>query len=120
MFGGMGGRDDNRSSGLIELLVLGILAPIMAMIIQLAISRSREYLADETGAKLLHNSTSLASALEKIEKSVTQNPFMRIGTTQATAHLFISNPLRASHLLELFSTHPSTEKRVERLRKMRL
>lgn len=119
IFGGMG-RNDNRGGNILELLVLAIIAPIMAMIIQFAISRSREYLADHTGAMLIHDSKSLASALEKIEKSVKQNPFMRMGSTEATAHLFISNPLKGSNFLELFSTHPSTQKRVERLREMRV
>lgn len=121
IFGGFGGNDnENRGTGIVELLMLGIIAPLMAMIIQLAISRSREYLADETGAKLVHDPESLATALEKIEKNVKQNPFARIGTTEATAHLFISNPLRKASFFEMFSTHPSTVKRTERLRKMKV
>ncbi len=121
IFGGFGGRDNNRSGGgILELLVLAIIAPIMAMIIQLAISRSREYLADSTGAKLSRDPGALASALEKIEKSVKNHHFMRMGSTEATAHLFISNPLKASSFLELFSTHPTTKKRCEKLRGMRL
>ena len=119
IFGGIGGRDRDNG-GLIELLVLAIIAPIMALIIRSAISRSREYLADETGAKLVRDPHSLASALQKIEKNVKHYPFARVGKTEATAHLFISNPLKASSFLELFSTHPSTEKRVQRLRKIRV
>ena len=97
-----------------------IIAPLMAMIIQFAISRSREFLADETGAKLIKDPMSLASALEKIERSVKHHPFQRMGKTEATAHLFISNPLKGTSFIELFSTHPTTKKRVEKLRKIRL
>jgi len=119
IFGGFGGRDRN-SGGILELLVLAIVAPIMAMIIQFAISRSREYLADETGAKLVRDPFSLASALEKIHKNVSHFPFKRMGTTDATAHLFIHNPFKGKSLLSLFSTHPSLESRVKRLRAMRI
>lgn len=120
IFGGMNRDRENGNSNILELLVLAIVAPIMAMIIQLAISRSREYLADETGAKLSNDPLALASALQKIEKSVHNHPFARMGKTEATAHMFISNPLKASAFLELFSTHPSTENRVKRLKEMRL
>ncbi len=118
IFGGFGG-DRDRGSGLIELLVLAIIAPIMAMIIQFAISRSREFLADETGAKFTNDASALASALQKIEGSVKHHPFGRMGTTEATAHMFISNPLKSSSFIELFSTHPTTKKRIERLRAMK-
>ena len=121
IFGGMGGKNnENGNSNFLELLLLAIIAPIMAMIIQLAISRSREYQADETGAHLSKDPLALASALQKIEKSVHNHPFARMGKTEATAHLFISNPLKASSFLELFSTHPSTENRVKRLREMKV
>lgn len=120
IFGGLGGRDNENSSNIVELIVLAIIAPLMAMIIQLAISRSREYLADETGAHLSHDPLALASALQKIEKSVHNHPFARMGKTEATAHLFISNPLKASAFLELFSTHPSTENRVKRLKEIKV
>ena len=89
------------------------------MIIQLAISRSREYLADEIGAKLSGEPLALASALQKIEKNVHNHPFARMGKTEATAHMFISNPLKASAFLNLFSTHPPTEERCKRLRAMK-
>ncbi len=118
IFGGVGGRDRN-GGGLLELLVLAVVAPIMAMIIQFAISRSREYLADETGAKLVKDPYSLASALEKIHKNVSHHPLRKQGTTDATAHMFISNPFRGKNLLNLFSTHPPMEKRVKKLRAMR-
>jgi heat shock protein HtpX len=114
---GFGGRD-NDGGGFLELIALAIIAPIMAMIIQFAISRSREFLADETGAKLIKDPFSLASALEKIEGSVKHNPFKRKGTTDATAHLFISNPFRGKSMFNMFSTHPSTAARCKKLRAM--
>ena len=122
IFGGMNRDNDHNGSGgnVLELLLLAIIAPIMAMIIQLAITRSREYLADETGAHLSKDPLALASALEKIEKNVHNYPFARMGKTEATAHLFIANPLKASSFLELFSTHPSTENRVKRLKEMKV
>ena len=92
----------------------------MAMIIQFAISRSREFLADETGAKLTKDPFSLASALEKISSNVKAHPLKQMGTTEATAHLFISNPFRGKGFINMFSTHPSTEERVKRLRSMKL
>jgi heat shock protein HtpX len=118
IFGGFGGRDGDNN--IIELLALAIIAPIMAMIIQFAISRSREFLADETGAKFTRDPYSLASALEKISTNVSHHPFRRQGTTEATAHIFISNPLKGARFLELFSTHPTMEKRVKKLRSMRI
>jgi heat shock protein HtpX len=119
IFGGFGGN--NRDGGnIIELLVLAIIAPIMAVIIQLAISRSREFLADATGAKLVRDPFSLASALEKIENGVKNHPLRQMGTTEATAHLFISNPFRGHGFVKLFSTHPSTSERCKRLRSMTL
>ncbi|MEK6950534.1 MAG: zinc metalloprotease HtpX [Nanoarchaeota archaeon] len=115
-----GGRDEEGRGGIIELLLLAIIAPLMAMIIQLAISRSREYLADETGAKLLKDPESLASALEKIEKNVHRHPLPAAGTTEATAHLFIHNPFKGGAFLSMFSTHPPTAERAKRLRTMNL
>ena len=111
------GRDDDRGGNLISLLILGIITPLVATLIQLAISRSREYLADETGAKTVRNGDALADALEKIEKNTDINP-MRFGTT-STAHLFISNPFRNVSFLNLLMTHPSTKSRAERLRAMK-
>ena len=116
MWSAMFGDDDNRGN-IFGLLFLAIITPIVASIIQLAISRSREYLADETGARFVRNGNHLADALEKIEKNVAAHP-MRMGT-QATAHLFISNPLRQGAFLALFMTHPSTKSRTERLRNMK-
>ena len=120
IFGGMNRDNENQNTNVLELVVLAIIAPLMAMVIQLAISRSREYLADETGAHLSKDPLALASALQKIEKNVHNHPFARMGKTEATAHLFISNPLKASSFLELFSTHPSTENRVKRLKEMKI
>ena len=110
-------RYDDRGGSILSLLILGILTPLIATLIQLAISRSREYQADETGASLVKNAKPLADALEKIEKNTDINP-MRFGTT-ATAHLFISNPFRNASFLSLFMTHPSTKERVKRLNEMK-
>src|SRR3989344_7263532 len=87
IFGGMGNNQDNRGN-IVELSVLAIIAPLLAMIIQLAISRSREYMADESGATLLKDSAGLASALQKLEKGIDHAPLRPQGTTEATAHLF--------------------------------
>jgi len=119
IFGGFGGRDSEGSSNILELLVLAIVAPLMAMIIQFAISRSREYLADESAAKLTHNPHGLISALQKIHDNVSHFPFRRMGTTDATAHMFIHNPFKGKSLLGLFSTHPNLENRIKRLKAVR-
>ncbi|MFW5991518.1 MAG: zinc metalloprotease HtpX [Candidatus Nanoarchaeia archaeon] len=116
IFGGFGGDDDG--GGLIGLLVLAIVAPLMAVVIQLAISRSREYLADETGARIIHDPKSLASALEKIHDSAKKNP-MRFGSPSSSS-LFIANPFKASGIVNLLSTHPPVQQRVDRLNKLRL
>jgi len=118
IFGGFGGRDNERGGNLISLLVLAILTPIIAMIIQLAISRSREYLADETGAKTIKDPHALASALAKLEQGIKHNP-MRFGNP-TTASLFIVNPFSARGLTGLFSTHPPMEKRIARLKEMKV
>jgi heat shock protein HtpX len=113
---GMGSRDNEEGPGIIGVLVMSIIAPIAAMLIQMAISRSREYLADETGAQLAHNPESLARALEKLSLGVQRAP---MNASPATAHMFIVNPLTGSSLMNLFSTHPPLEERVARLRAMR-
>jgi len=110
------GRDDDEGPGILGVLVMSIIAPIAAMLIQLAISRSREYLADETGAMLAHNPESLARALEKLSMGVERAP---MNASPATAHMFIVNPLTGRSLMNLFSTHPPIEERVARLRAMR-
>jgi heat shock protein HtpX len=114
IFGGFGRDDDG--GGLIELLVLAIVTPIMAVIIQLAISRSREYLADETGAKFVHSGQGLASALEKLESASKRVP-MRLGGP-ATENLFIVNPFSRKSFISLLSTHPPMKERVKRLRRI--
>jgi len=110
------GRDDEEGPGIVGVLVMAIIAPIAAMLIQMAISRSREYLADETGAHLSHNPESLARALEKLSMGVERAP---MDASPATAHMFIVNPLTGKSLMNLFSTHPPIEERVARLRAMR-
>jgi heat shock protein HtpX len=113
---GLGGRDDEEGPGILGIIVMSILAPIAAMLIQMAISRSREYLADESGAHLAHNPESLARALEKLSLGVERAP---LNASPATAHMFIVNPLAGRSLMNLFSTHPPIEERVARLRAMR-
>lgn len=112
LFGGFGGRGKDGGRG-VELIVLAILTPIIAMIIQLAISRSREYLADASAAKTLNDSSGLASALRKLSSNVKHNP-MRLGN-KTTASLFIVNPFSAKGLMGLFSTHPPMDERVKKL-----
>ena len=116
IFGG-GRRDDEEGSGggAIGALLMFILAPIAAMLIQLAISRAREFQADASGAQLVGRPWGLAKALEKLEMASRMAP---MDATPATAHLFIVNPLRGAGLLTLFSTHPPVQERIARLRAM--
>jgi len=111
-----GGRS-REGGNMLQLIVLAIITPLIATIIQLAISRSREYLADSTGASILKNPKGLASALEKLEQSAKVNP-MRLGN-QSTAHLFISNPFRSRGIMALLSTHPKMSERIRRLNNMK-
>jgi heat shock protein HtpX len=113
IFGGRGGRD--REGGGIGALVMLIVAPIAAMLIQLAISRSREYAADKRGALIAGNPSGLSHALLKLEKG---NKVYPMAANQATAHLFIVNPLSAGGFASLFSTHPPIRERVKRLESM--
>jgi heat shock protein HtpX len=116
MFGGAGaGRDDDNRGGMLGMIAMAILAPLAAMIVQLAISRSREYAADAAGARLCHKPLSLAHALGKLENGVKMIPMQ--GGNPSTAHLFIVNPFRGG-LLGLFSTHPPMEERIRRLEEM--
>ena len=111
-----GSRDDRRaSSGLGDLLLL-ILAPIAATLVQLAISRSREFAADEGSARMTGRPLSLATALQKLERSAAKLPLEQ--ATPATAHMFIVNPLTGGGIVKLFSTHPPTEERVARLQRI--
>lgn len=110
-----GGRDSEDRGGFLGLILLSVLAPIAALIIQMAISRSREYLADDTGAHLCGNPSALAEALRKIARGAVRVPLQ---ANPATSHLFIVNPLSARGMVNLFSTHPPVEKRIERLLRM--
>jgi heat shock protein HtpX len=118
MLGGLSRRDDDRGGGL-EMLAWAILAPIIALVIQLAVSRSREYAADASGAELVGDPEPLAQALESLERGNEVMPYQYGGP--ATAHLFIVNPFSgtAGRVMNLFSTHPPIEERVRRLRDMR-
>jgi heat shock protein HtpX len=113
-----GGRDDDREGGMggIGMLAMAIVAPIGAMLVQMAISRSREYLADETGARFCGRPEALASALGKISGWSQRVP---MDASPATAHMFILSPLTGGGLLSLFSTHPPVEERIARLLAMR-
>ena len=118
-FGGARNQDDEEGGGggIVGMILLAILAPLAAMLIQMAISRAREYLADATGAQISRKPWALADALEKLERGATALP---MDANPSTAHMFIVNPLRGSSLLNLFSTHPPVEQRVARLRAMRI
>jgi heat shock protein HtpX len=111
---GIGGRDNDRG-GVLELLAMAILAPIAASMIQLAISRTREYQADASGATLTHHPLYLANALRKLENA---NERVPMDASPATAHMFIVNPLSAAGITRLFSTHPPIEERIRRLERM--
>jgi heat shock protein HtpX len=114
IFGGVQ-RDDRDGGGVAQLLVLTIVAPLAAVMIQLAISRSREFQADQTGAGIAGSPLGLASALEKLDLA---NQRIPMHAAPATAHLFIVNPLSGTGITRLFSSHPPIEERVERLRAM--
>ncbi|MBI1874492.1 MAG: zinc metalloprotease HtpX [Acidobacteria bacterium] len=114
LFGGS--RDDREGSNPLALLALIIVAPLAAMLIQAAISRSREYAADAGGARIAGNPYGLADALRKIERASKQLP---LDASPATAHLFIVKPFSAEGLLGLFSTHPPTEARIRALLQLR-
>lgn len=115
IFGGYGGRDRNSNGGMIGLLAAAIVAPIAAMFIQMAISRSREFAADATGAKICGKPLSLANALRKLDAGVQRRPLQ---ASTATAHMFIVNPLSGRSFAALFATHPPMEERIARLEKM--
>ncbi len=116
IFGGSGGsRDEREGMNPIGAILMIILAPIAAMLIQLAISRSREYHADEGGAGLVGNPLALANALRKIHQGVQQIPMQ---ANPSTAHMFIVSPLTGGGILSLFSTHPPIEDRIARLKAM--
>ena len=113
------GRDDEEGGGLgglVGSLAMAILAPFMAMLIQMAVSRSREYLADATGAEICGKPRALASALGRLQNASHQIPMH--DATPATAHMFIVNPLTGGGMMSLFSTHPPMEERIARLQAM--
>ena len=117
MFGG--GRSDDEEGGgsnIVSLILMAILAPLAATLIQMAISRSREYLADEGGARISGKPYGLAGALEKLGRASQAIP---MDANPSTAHMFIVNPLTGRSLMNLFSTHPPIEERIARLRSMR-
>lgn len=117
IFGGFGGRDRNGGGilGILAILATIIFAPIAAGIIRFAISRQRELGADDYGARLTHMPLALASALQKLQDYSTVRP---MAVNPAVSHLFIVNPLGKINFGSLFATHPSTEKRIERLNKI--
>ena len=118
IFGGFGGRsDDDEGANPLAMLLMIIVAPIAASLIHLAISRAREYGADETGARIHGNPESLARALEKLERATSVAPLQ---VNPSVAHLFIVNPLKGFALSGLFSTHPPIAERIRRLRSMQL
>jgi heat shock protein HtpX len=115
IFGGGSGDDDEEGGalGFAGLILMSIIAPLAAMIIQMAISRSREYLADATGARLAGNPLGLANALEKLGAYTRKIP---LSANPSTAHMFIVNPLSGGAMMNLFSTHPPLEQRIASLR----
>lgn len=114
-----GGGDRDRGGGeVLGLLALAIITPILAVILQLAISRAREYMADESGARLVKNPKALASALAKLEAGVKEKP-LRFGN-QATSSLFIVNPFSARGVFNLLSTHPPMAERIKRLNQLKI
>jgi heat shock protein HtpX len=117
-FGGGDDEEGGNPLGFLGDIVFFLLAPFMAMLIQMAVSRSREFGADAAGAKMSGTPLALASALKKLEAYSHAAPLEAEPKNEATAHLFIVNPFRASFIMSLFSTHPSTEDRVARLEKM--
>jgi heat shock protein HtpX len=118
MFGGRRDDDEEGGSNPVAAILLAILAPIAALLVQMAVSRAREFQADATGAQVAGKSWGLAKALEKLQMANEAAPMAN--ATPATAHLFIVNPLSGQTLMRLFSTHPPLEERIARLRAMRV
>ncbi len=115
IFGGFQRDDREGGGGLLGLIAMAVLAPVAAMLIQMAISRSREYQADASGAAITHNPQGLASALEKLGQASGR---LQLDASPQTAHMFIVNPLSGRSMANLFSTHPPLEDRIQRLRSM--
>ena len=118
LFGAVRGSDNRNPLGAMGTILVAILAPIAAMLVQMAISRSREYEADRAGAEISGRPLWLASALEKIERAAQDTVIPTAERNPATAHLFIVNPLHGGGIASLFSSHPGTAERVRRLREM--
>jgi heat shock protein HtpX len=119
IFGGGRDRDREDGGGVLGLLFMMIVAPLAAALIQAAVSRTREYGADDGGAKITHDPLALASALRKLEMASQEIPLqVNDATANATAHMFIVNPLTGRSLANLFSTHPPIEERIARLEAM--
>jgi heat shock protein HtpX len=117
IFGGFGGDDDSGGGNIIFVIIVTMLASVAAVLIQMAISRSREYLADREGALLCRDPRYLTNALRKLDATAKRVP---LKANPSTAHLFIVNPLRGKGVVNLFSTHPPIEERVRRLEEMTL
>ena len=116
IFGGGRSDDEDNGGGIIGLIAMAILAPLAATVIQMSISRSREYLADAGGAGITKNPYGLAAALEKLAKA---SQIVPLKANPSTAHLFIVNPLTGKSFMNLFSTHPPLAERIDRLRSMK-
>lgn len=115
IFGGSRSRDREGGSNALGLLAAAIIAPLAAMLIQLAISRSREYAADRSGANLAHSSMGLANALRKLDDA---SRYKKLDASPQTAHMFIVNPLSGNFFATIFSTHPPIKERIKRLEEM--
>lgn len=113
LFGGFNRDEEEGGGGVVGLIVMSVIAPLAAMLIQMAVSRSREYLADATGARFAGSPDGLADALEKLGAEAKRMP---MDATPATSHMFIVNPLSGKSMMNLFATHPSLEDRIARLR----
>ncbi|MEA3464495.1 MAG: zinc metalloprotease HtpX [Thermodesulfobacteriota bacterium] len=116
IFGGLGGDDEEGGSNIFVMIITMICAPIAAMLVQMAVSRSREYAADRGGAAMCGNPYFLASALRKLESANHQRPMHNVN--DATAHMFIVSPLSGKGFQSMFSTHPPMDERVRRLNEM--
>ncbi|MEU7906010.1 zinc metalloprotease HtpX [Actinoplanes sp. NPDC049118] len=114
----LGGSDDDDGPNPASLLLMLILAPLAASVIQLSISRNREYQADASGATLTRDPLALASALQKIQYGAQRMPLAADGQLAGSAHLMIANPLRSGGIASLFSTHPPMEERIKRLHQL--
>ena len=113
-----GSRDNNSPFGFVGLIAVMLISPIAAALVQMAVSRSREYEADKLGAQISQNPLWLASALEQMSRLTRQIPNMAAERNPASAHMFIINPLSGARMDKLFSTHPNTQNRIARLKEM--